>query len=599
MRNASLVLLLLVASVLSAAEAPRDIVFRNARVFDGARVIEADVLVRGDRIADVGKTLSAPEGAMVVDGRGKTLMPGLIDSHIHAFGNALEQALIFGVTTELDMFTDAGMARSMREQQAAGGASGRADLFSAGTLVTAPGGHGTQYGIPIPTIAAPEQAQEFVDARIAEGSDWIKIVYDDGSAYGMSTPTVSEKTMRAVIAAAHARKKLAVVHIGTLAAARQAIDAGADAIVHLFIDRAPDAEFGTFVAGRGAFVIPTLVVLKSVTGSAGGESLAGDAAIAPYLDAGARAILQQAFPRRKDRPQVSYAAAEATVRQLAAANVPILAGSDAPNPGTAHGAALHRELELLVAAGLTPLQALTAATSAPAKAFRLDDRGRIAKGLRADLLLVEGDPTRDITATRRIAGIWKGGVAVDRASWAKTIAASREAAERTPEGLETGTLSDFEAGSPVAAFGTTWMPSADDIAGGKSTGKIEVVDGGAADSAKSLSVTGTISSALPYAWFGAMWSPNATPMTPANLSSKKGIRFQARGDGKSYRMMVFAQSKGMMPLVKNFTAGAEWQLVEVAWKDLGIDGSDVMAVIFSGGPEPGEFAFQIDEVALP
>ncbi len=591
-------MLLLVASTLCAAEGSREIIFRNARVFDGTRVIEADVLVRGDAIADVGKTLPASEDAEVVDGRGKTLMPGLIDSHTHAFGNALEQALIFGVTTELDMFTDAGMARSMREQQAAGRASGRADLFSAGTLVTAPGGHGTQYGLPIPTITAPEQAQEFVDARIAEGSDWIKIVYDDGRAYGMSTPTVSAKTMRAVIAAAHARKKLAVVHIGTLAAAREAVDAGADAIVHLFVDRAPDAELGAFVAARGAFVIPTLVVLKSVTGSAGGGSLAGDAAIGPFLDAGARAQLQQSFPRRADQPPVHYAAAEATIRQLAAANVPILAGSDAPNPGTAHGAALHRELELLVAAGLTPLQALAAATSAPAKAFRLHDRGRIAKGLRADLLLVEGDPTRDVTATRRIAGVWKGGVPVDRAAWAKTVAAAREAAERTPAGVDAGMISDFESGSPVAAFGTAWMPSADDIAGGKSTGRIEVVDGGAAESAKSLSVTGTISSALPYAWFGAMWSPTPTPMTPANLSSTKGLRFQARGDGKTYRLMVFAQSKGMMPLTRTFTAGGEWRLVEVAWKDLGIDGTDVMAVIFSGGPEPGEFALQIDEVAL-
>jgi imidazolonepropionase-like amidohydrolase len=581
------------------ATAQNVILFHDARVFDGTRVLEkTDVLVRGGVIAAVGKDLAAPEGAQIIEAGGKTLLPGLIDSHTHVFGNALEQALIFGVTTELDMFTDATFARSMREQQKEGKAGGRADLFSAGTLVTAPGGHGTEYGLPIPTIEKPEEAQAFVDARIAEGSDWIKIVYDDGKSYGMEIPTVSAATMRAVIEAAHARKKLAVVHIGTLSAARDAIAAGADALVHLFTDRDPDANFGKAVAEKRLFVIPTLVVLKSITGEGGSAPLAGDDHITRYLDKGSIAQLKHGFPRRKEQPAVTYAAAEKSVRQLLDANVPILAGSDAPNPGTTHGAALHRELELLVQAGLTPIQALAAATSAPAKAFGLDDRGRIAKGLRADLVLVDGDPTRDIAATRRIAGVWKGGAGVDRAAWAKTIAAAKEAAEKAPNAIDAKALSDFETGSPVAAFGTVWMPSADDIAGGKSSGKVSVVDGGAGGSAKSLSITGTISAAIPYAWYGAMWSPNQAPMTPANLSSKQGIRFRSRGDGKTYRLMVFAQSKGFMPLMQPFVASPEWSAHEVSWKELGIDGSDVMAVIFAGGPEPGEFAMQIDDVAF-
>jgi hypothetical protein len=292
---------------------------------------------------------------------------------------------------------------------------------------------------------------------------------------------------------------------------------------------------------------------------------------------------------------VSYASAEATVRQLVTAGVPILAGSDAPNPGTAHGSALHRELELLVAAGLTPVQALTAATSTPAKAFRIDDRGRIAKGMRADLLLVNGDPTRDITATRDIAGIWKGGVPVDRGAYAKAIADARIASER---GMTANVLSDFESGSPVASFGTSWAPTADNIAGGKSTGEVNIVDGGAGATSKALSISGTIDPALPFAWYGAMWSPGDAPMTPANLSSKKELRFHAKGDGKTYRVMIFAQSKGMMPMMQTFVAGAEWAEVTMPWTAFGTDGSDVMAIIFAGGPQPGTFAFQVDEVAL-
>jgi imidazolonepropionase-like amidohydrolase len=590
------IVLTLVLSLAYAAGA--DVVFRNVRVFDGTRVLESsDVLVRAGKIVAVGKKLPMADGVPAVDGTGKTLLPGLIDAHTHSWGDALEQALIFGVTTQLDMFTEAGSARSLREQQAAGEVATRADLFSAGTLVTAPGGHGTQFGLPIPTISSPAEAQQFVDARIAEGSDWIKIVLDDGSAYGMKLPTISIETMRAVIEAAHRRKKLAVVHIGTLADARAAIDAGADGLVHLFVDKAPDAELGRFVAAHKAFVIPTLVVLKSVTGVPGGAALVDDARLVPYLNPAARSGLTQAFPRRAGAPAVHYDAAEETIRQLQSAKAPILAGSDAPNPGTAHGAALHRELELLVQAGLKPLDALAAATSAPAKAFRLVDRGRIATGMRADLLLVDGDPTRDITTTRAIVGVWKGGVAVDRASYAKAVAAASAVKATTPVSVA-GVLSDFESGAPGAAFGTSWMPSADNIAGGKSTGQLTVKDDGANATKKSLAISGTIDASIPYAWFGAMWSPADTPMTPANLSAKKELRFRTKGDGKTYRVMLFAQSKGRMPLIATFVAGPEWTEVTMPWETFGTDGKDVMAILFAGGPQPGPFAFQVDEVEL-
>ncbi|HEX6178595.1 MAG TPA: CIA30 family protein [Thermoanaerobaculia bacterium] len=581
--------LLLVLAPIAGAD---DLLFRNARVFDGTRVVEStDVLVRDGKIAAVGKRLAVPKQATVVDATGKTLLPGLIDSHTHAWGDALEQALLFGVTTELDMFTDARMAQSMREEQKAGKASARADLFSAGTLVTAPGGHGTEYGMAIPTITAPGDAQSFVDARIAEGSDWIKIVLDDAKAYGGSIPTVSLETLRAVIDATHKRGKLAVVHVGTLADARAAIDAGADGLVHLFVDRDPDPEFGTFVAKHRAFAIPTLVVLKSITGVGGGATLVDDARLSAYLNPMAAAGLQRAFPRRAGQPPVTYAGAEKTVKQLVAAGVPVLAGTDAPNPGTAHGIAMHRELELLVAAGLTPTQALAAATSNPAKAFRLADRGRIAKGLRADLLLVNGDPTRDITATRDIAGVWKGGVGLDRASFAKAVTGAREALKKAPRGLDADVLSNFDTNTLVAGFGTSWIASADNIAGGKSSGDVKAANG-------AMSVTGTIDGAIPYAWYGAMWSPTEIPMSPANLSSKKELRFSARGDGKTYRVMVFAQSKGMYPLIQTFVAGSDWKEYTMPWQAFGTDGHDVMAILFAGGPQAGAFAFEIDNVSL-
>jgi hypothetical protein len=309
----------------------------------------------------------------------------------------------------------------------------------------------------------------------------------------------------------------------------------------------------------------------------------------PNTSVAARGTLQQAFPMRPNAKPRDFNVAKETVRRLKAAGVPILAGTDAPNPGTAHGVALHRELELLVESGLTPVEALAAATSVPASSFHLADRGRIEKGRRADLLLVQGDPTTDITATRAIEGVWKGGVRADRAAFAKQVAT---AAKATNIDIGNGLISDFESGKPSASFGTEWIVSTDSIAGGKSTGTIEVAS-------NALRIRGTISNAIPYAWAGAMWSPAAVPMTPANLSGTKGLRFRARGDGGTYRVLVFAQSKGMFPLTRTFVAGPEWRDESFPWSAFGgIDGHDVMAVIFCGGPQPGDFSFEVDDVRL-
>jgi hypothetical protein len=199
----------------------------HVRVFDGDRILpDATVVIDGDHIGAVGSDVAAPMGADLIDGAGKTLLPGFIDAHAHASGDALERAVVFGVTTELDMFADPSFAARARAEQSSHRITTRADLRSAGVLITAPGGHGTEFGQAIPTLAGPGDARSFVDARIAEGSDYIKIVKDDGSAYGLTWPTLDDEELAAVVAAAHWRQKLAVVHIGTQADAVAAIEAG-------------------------------------------------------------------------------------------------------------------------------------------------------------------------------------------------------------------------------------------------------------------------------------------------------------------------------------------------------------------------------------
>ena len=408
-----LILPMLAAFLAPEAASGQDFAIRDVRVFDGQRVIEsATVLVRAGVIETVAVDAPVPASLEVVDGTGKTLLPGFIDSHTHSSGDALEQMLALGVTTALDMFTEHTWAAARRKEQASGQAVARADLFSAGTLITAPGGHGTQFGLEIPTITSASEARVFVDARIAEGSDYIKVIYGRRPE-PYEDESIDADTLRAVIDAAHQRGKKVVVHAHLLDGARDAVTAGADGLAHLFADRVPEQRLVDEIVERGVFVITTLSVVSGMAGQPIASGLASHPRIAPYLrpDQIDRLTME---PRPSPAVFFDWNASVATLQALHQRSVTIIAGSDAPAMPTVYGASVHRELELLTEAGFSPVEALTSATAAPARVFELHDRGRIAPGLRADLLLVEGDPTFDVTATRNILAVWKQGREFDR-----------------------------------------------------------------------------------------------------------------------------------------------------------------------------------------
>ncbi|KFN46527.1 hypothetical protein N790_08595, partial [Arenimonas malthae CC-JY-1] len=146
-----------------AAAAPAGLLVRDVQVFDGETLLpRTSVRVRDGLVEAIGPGLEAPAGYEVVDGRGGTLMPGLIDAHTHVFGDARRDAPRFGVTTLVDMFSDpAGLPAARRERDSTA-ATDRADLWSAGRLATAPGGHGTQFGIEVHPLAGPADAPAWV-----------------------------------------------------------------------------------------------------------------------------------------------------------------------------------------------------------------------------------------------------------------------------------------------------------------------------------------------------------------------------------------------------------------------------------------------------
>lgn len=333
-------------------------------------------------------------------------MPGKME-------DAARQALELGVTTQLDMFNGGDRLKTIKQMEAEDRPD-LADVRTAGVGATVPGGHPTQMGGgPIPTLAKPEEAQAFVDSRIAEGSDYIKIIQHDGSTWPWPhkpVPMLDNATMHAVVEAAHKRGKLAVVHVLSEPQARDASRPGRTDW-HIFEGEPSSPDFGELAARHHVFVIATLSTIYGDCGKSE-RNLLADPYIGPFIHEVWRHGMQ--IPKSDALQNHICDSTDDAIHQLIASHVPILVGTDAPVPGTTYGASVHSEMMLLVRDGLTPVQALAAATSVPATIFHLDDRGSIREGLRADLVLVQGDPTTNILATRQVVKVWEKGVPVQR-----------------------------------------------------------------------------------------------------------------------------------------------------------------------------------------
>lgn len=362
-------------------------VISNVRVFEGTSLSEpASVAFEDGRIVSVDTDDgAAADGAAAgaVDGRGGTLLPGLIDSHVHFDSRRnLEDGAHWGVTTMLGMGTpDPQLITSLRRQP------GLPDIRSAQSPASAPGGMQSEaMGFdPATAIATSAEAEPFVSARAAEGADHIKIIVEDPEVMGSAALDVERAT--ALVEAAHARDLLVYSHVTTVAAVRIAVDAGVDVLTHVPIDDVLDDALVESIVADGTVAVPTLVMMRGATKLANSRTH-GDGA--------------------------DFRNAELSVAAMDRSNVPIIVGTDANTADASpfqlpHGESLHDELELLVAAGMSTLDVLRGVTVLPARHLRLGDRGNIQTGRRADFVLVDGDPLTDITATRNIQGVWIGG----------------------------------------------------------------------------------------------------------------------------------------------------------------------------------------------
>ena len=338
-----------------------DLVINNVRLFDGEIVKErVSVFIKNGLISKISKEKIKYHNA--INGEGKTLIPAFTNSHVHVWMPAsLQQAAKAGVLNLLDMHGVESMMPILRKFK---DSTNYASFYAAGAAATVPGGHGTQYGFPTPTLTKPEEALSFVKERIKNGAHYIKIIKEPWKA------TLDTKTVAALIKASHKENKKAVVHVSKAQDGFQVLKDKADGLVHIWDDKKITETQLNQLKKEHFFVIPTILTLQKV------QSL--------Y------------FNKTEEQTKIKVKLIQEEVKRLYDVGVPILAGTDPPNANINHGTDLYKEMYLLKEAGIPVLDVLKSATSLPALHFNLKNKGFIKKGYRADFILINGNPTKNI-----------------------------------------------------------------------------------------------------------------------------------------------------------------------------------------------------------
>ena len=599
----------------------------GATVIDGtgAEPKKQTVIIRGERIEAVtSPETKPPTNARIINAEGLTLMPGIFDLHTHlpyASGGGvtgdwpknLKAYLYCGVTSVVDFGTYPETFEPMRRLIRTGIVE--APRISMAARMTTPGGHGAEGGrgdFFSLEVSTPREARAAVRRVLPYQPDAIKI-FTDGWRYGAAADMTSmnEETLTALVDEAHKNGIEVLTHTVSLDKAKIAARAKVDVIAHGIGDRDADEELFKAMKASSTTYAPTLAVYEP----RGRDILTPllDAMLEPAVKNGINPplVAPQNPPLRPaagsaengDAPRVRrWATLQRNTAALRKAGITFGTGTDAGVSGTHHGWATLRELQLLVAGGLTPLEAITSATGNAAQAIKVDDeRGTIAAGKLADLILIAGEPHKTIGDIEKISRVFLGGRELDREKLAREIASTTLSAIPAIKAQEL--VDDFERADGRSRLNTLWVNSSD---AGVDPSKIvfgRVLRG---EGNYALSVSSRMSEKeRPFARANIPLSRGA--IEPVDARAFRGVQFDVRGDG-DYRLVVpiyntrSVSSHFSVP----FTAKPQWQTVKldfVSFKQSGArspaqwTGADLLMLSFEVARPAGSLGWlELDDI---
>lgn len=617
----SLLLVLAATSNLVAGE----VVIEGGMRFDassGQLVENRNLVLRDGRIAAIDAKLERREGLVVIDATGSTILPGLFDLHVHVGvpggsmtnfvavdpADNLSSQLMCGVTTVVDLHGDERTIFELRERSRT--SPWLARLLCVGGAFTAPGGHGSQFGFPAHLVTSEDDVTKGFAALLPQKPDAIKVILEHGDWIKTlpKLPTLDDEQFDSVVRGAHAAKLPAFAHVWTLAEAKSAVRAGADALVHGVFTEAIDDELIALMKERGTAYVPTLSVVMGPRRLSRGEG--------PY----AFDLADQALPaaiasavRSKDESSwakdFDVAGGDAlwleNLRRVHAARIPIGTGTDAGNPLTPHGPSLLLELELFAAAGLPNADVLEAATLQSARILRREqESGSLEVGKLADAVIVRGDPLSDIRALRDIALVIKDGAIVDREALARRIDDPSLASEVTR--VEAPLFDDFEDGDLKAPLGVSWEVATDSAARGDSKASLAVESG-------VLKVRGTLGTKSPFGGFaGARIDLGSGGKRRLDLSQFTGIEIRLKGVPRAIDLVLHrAAVTDFNVFAVNVPLTEEWVAVRIPFADIRQVGfgkkvapgvGDVTGFTIEARDPPrakgGPFEFEVDSISF-
>ena len=384
-----------------------------------------------------------------------------------------------------------------------------------------------------------------------------------------------------------------VVHVDNHISAVHAIEAGANGLVHSFMDQLIDDELVDKMVEQNAFMIPTLTVEASMVGIDRSAALLTDKTFSPYYSRQQKQQLNTRFPSF-GIAQSDFDNALQSVAKLSKAGVTILAGSDAPNPGTTHGVSIHDELNLLVQAGLTAEQALHSATGAASKVFNIGNRGQLVAGAMASMILLDGNPVQDISHSKNILRIWKNGMEFQRKLFDEKSGVA--------DALMTGLISDFnhveDKKLTETRMGMGLSATTDQYASGNSIVTLTLA-GKKGVNEHYLNIKGEIKSGFIFPWSGVAFVPGKSYRRGANLTQIKSLNFDAKGSSVNQQIsvMLFLQGSSL-PATQVVNLSKNWQNIVIDLNKFNVDLSQVSNISFVVSGRKGDFEFMLDNLSF-